>query len=665
MTSTVFIDKSPNTPIVAAWLNDVNAAVYDRQGALTPGSWVSVLNPIFKVQADGITDDTNGIQAAVDYISALGGGTVFFPKTPAYYRTQIPIFIKPGVQIVGEGRGSVVYNDRANSTVFGDQAVFSMGAYTNLMMNSLAYDAVSNVTKGDYGVTLTVPAQASRYIVGATIFVRTTDFTFGSSQAGSWMRINKVVAVNGAVITLQYQIDETESGVAITPADGQVNYTTFSGYPQQKCYVAYQSSIRNISPKSNSIWQNDTSALDCVFENLYLTSRHVVYGNSFQRCVWQNIWALFKGIVVELASNSCYTVVRNIWADSVSFNALTNNNFLLAIDESSSHCLIEDVFVNANEVTTFSPAIQVSPGHDNRYRRISLNIVGWRGSIVSFAPTSGTVDRVSVEDCTFYLGNGAAYGVEIIPSAGATATKLRVLRNRFLGNTTFVGATGRIGMGTGTEISDNQFDAGGAFQIQAATTGLQFRRNSIPDGLTLASPGITLLQNNQFAENTSTASQNCRSVGYVSAGQLVVSSTTVNNPVVTGTLTAPSLASSDTMRVLFSGIVEGTNDAKQVALYFGGNLIGSVSFAAADTGSWAIEAVIKCISNTSATASVTMNKLGVVTAQRAQYNTFNFLTTSVQVVAAAWVSNASDAVTVDDTQIKVIKPGFLSNPLDM
>ena len=45
MASTTFVDYSQNTPIVAAWLNDVNNAVYNADGSVnkaqqTPVAWV-------------------------------------------------------------------------------------------------------------------------------------------------------------------------------------------------------------------------------------------------------------------------------------------------------------------------------------------------------------------------------------------------------------------------------------------------------------------------------------------------------------------------------------------------------------------------------------------------------------------------------------------------
>ena len=49
----------------------------------------------FGARGDGITDDTDAIQVAVNHVFDNGGGTVFFPFTPAGYRIA-----KPGTETV-------------------------------------------------------------------------------------------------------------------------------------------------------------------------------------------------------------------------------------------------------------------------------------------------------------------------------------------------------------------------------------------------------------------------------------------------------------------------------------------------------------------------------------------------------------------------------------
>lgn len=75
MASTNFIDYSPQTPITAAWLNDVNKVVYNILAGDTPLSVVS-----FGAKCDGVTDDTAAFQAAVNSVTS-GTVTIRVPKT--------------------------------------------------------------------------------------------------------------------------------------------------------------------------------------------------------------------------------------------------------------------------------------------------------------------------------------------------------------------------------------------------------------------------------------------------------------------------------------------------------------------------------------------------------------------------------------------------------
>lgn len=60
MTDTYFVDKDLSTPIVAAWLNDVNDMVYKGKGLTGIPVYLN------GVTGDGIADDTTAIQALID-----------------------------------------------------------------------------------------------------------------------------------------------------------------------------------------------------------------------------------------------------------------------------------------------------------------------------------------------------------------------------------------------------------------------------------------------------------------------------------------------------------------------------------------------------------------------------------------------------------------------
>lgn len=55
-------------------------------------------------------DDTAAIQAAIDAANAIGGGTVFFPKTTAFYKVSSKIRLYSNITLLGD-KYSYIYND--------------------------------------------------------------------------------------------------------------------------------------------------------------------------------------------------------------------------------------------------------------------------------------------------------------------------------------------------------------------------------------------------------------------------------------------------------------------------------------------------------------------------------------------------------------------------
>lgn len=94
------------------------------------GGIVSVKEPRFGAVGDGVTDDTTGIQAAID---SLSEGVVFFPKTSNYYNITAELAMKSSVSLRGEGYGSRIHRDfTANS-----QNIINCNAKTNLSISNL------------------------------------------------------------------------------------------------------------------------------------------------------------------------------------------------------------------------------------------------------------------------------------------------------------------------------------------------------------------------------------------------------------------------------------------------------------------------------------------------------------------------------------------------
>lgn len=76
---------------------------------------IRVVTPqMFGGAADGATDCYAAIQAAVDYLSSIGGGTVFFQR--GTYLCNAPILLPSGVRILGEGRDCTTIRKDSTTT---------------------------------------------------------------------------------------------------------------------------------------------------------------------------------------------------------------------------------------------------------------------------------------------------------------------------------------------------------------------------------------------------------------------------------------------------------------------------------------------------------------------------------------------------------------------
>jgi hypothetical protein len=114
MASTNFI---PNVTVIEAdWLNDVNNAVYN-----TLDGFVNVKE--FGAVGDGVTDDTNSFQLAINAVLAVGGGRIYIPAGIYYFEGTSPS-LDPGVG------GIVFYGDGRDATTL-KWAGSTTGTYVN------------------------------------------------------------------------------------------------------------------------------------------------------------------------------------------------------------------------------------------------------------------------------------------------------------------------------------------------------------------------------------------------------------------------------------------------------------------------------------------------------------------------------------------------------
>lgn len=94
--------------------------------------WVSVTD--FGAVGNGVTDDRQAIQNAINYVVAAGGGSggvVFFPDTTASYRITSNINVPSFVTLIGQGKGTTIKKDFQNGFA--------------IVMNSVNYSTIKDL----------------------------------------------------------------------------------------------------------------------------------------------------------------------------------------------------------------------------------------------------------------------------------------------------------------------------------------------------------------------------------------------------------------------------------------------------------------------------------------------------------------------------------------
>lgn len=192
----------------------------------------------FGAVGDGITDDTDALQLAIDTVSTQRNGSLYVPPVDVpggeYYRITKRLIQKSNTFIFGAGYNSLIRNDRETSVTDGDMACFGWAGYSGsaaspLNVESETFYACNDVTAGSHSVTLTTAANAANFVIGDIIFLRNSTALDDQTVPGTglpahfqYMTMNEVVAVDTdtGVVTLLYPIDDSFSDVKMARSSG-------------------------------------------------------------------------------------------------------------------------------------------------------------------------------------------------------------------------------------------------------------------------------------------------------------------------------------------------------------------------------------------------------------------------------------------------------------
>lgn len=162
------------------------AAVKRALGTL--GVFVSVKDPRFMATGDGSSDDRAAIQAAIDYVSSLGGGTVFFPAGSYKVASGLTLTAS-GVHLLGAGRlgTKLKFAPTANGTLLKVANGASMVRSWSLRDITLYSDdatftktALEIIDAGEYDVT--------DVEIAGSVVVGITSFWSGANSIGIYIK---------------------------------------------------------------------------------------------------------------------------------------------------------------------------------------------------------------------------------------------------------------------------------------------------------------------------------------------------------------------------------------------------------------------------------------------------------------------------------------------
>jgi hypothetical protein len=385
--STVF--KDAVTPIVSAWLNDVNSATFNGTAVFTPSGagavarttqaklqeFVSVKD--FGAKGDGVTDDTAAFQAALN-----AGGTIYVPNG-TYIITSTLLMQSDGLAIIGQTRRQAILKKNSAGSILQGAEGDTFFHLENLYFTGT----------GATGIDVNPAAGALQgYLSYPTI--RSCDFTFDMAYG-----------INADLIFADIQnCSFGYFGPGTPPAAG----------------AGTMVAIKSVVYPATTNYTNLNTVRNCQFRAGTLTSA-AVYLNAgsvwkFEACDWEG-----GGVALQVAD------IDMLQIDHCWFEANVCTNYLISIDGSTA---AQRVIISNSNFTggTFDRIIQYSSTVPNILELYGCNIAKAGSSYVLY--DNSTTSRAMPSD-----GNFAIYNNKV--SGGAAGDPIK-------GTTDFRGGKGQV-----------------------------------------------------------------------------------------------------------------------------------------------------------------------------------------------------------------------------
>lgn len=299
---------------------------FDTTGlVIKQASQAPVVNVLdFGAKGDGATNDKAAIQAAIDYVSGVGGGTVYFPYTSGGYRLQASLLVKSNVRLVGESINTRIFNTNAA----GDFNVLTPGTISvKAATESKTYllTGSPNIQDGSNILTLNTVAESSNFLPGDFVVMISPEFHFVKNglRIPKLLRLNKVVKVNSASgeITLDRAIAGTWTTAYVGLIKQRAAGAQATGPLGLPIFVAENIVVENLTfeQTKNQFWLQYGGMYNFIFRNIIVKKgRGGIYTNMNSGGIWENMVVEFSQRAIELACGSDGVTMRNITANYVS-----------------------------------------------------------------------------------------------------------------------------------------------------------------------------------------------------------------------------------------------------------------------------------------------------------------------------------------------------------